>query len=159
MLRLTKLTDYGTVMMSCMARETGRVFAATELAAASRVGLPTASKILKRLVAAELLRSVRGAKGGYRLARSAGEISLAQVITALEGPLGLTECSAGAGLCAQEGSCAIRPNWQAIDGVLRRVLEQTSLADLARPPEVPVAAPRGLHPRQGTPSLAGGQQA
>jgi FeS assembly SUF system regulator len=142
MLRLSKLTDYGTVITAHMAREPERVFAAAELAAASGVGVPTASKILKALARAALLHSVRGAKGGYLLARPAGEISLAQVINALEGPLGITECSARAGLCAQEGSCAIRSRWQAIDQVIRHALDETTLADMARPlpPQLPSSA-------------------
>jgi len=82
-LRVGKLTDYATVMAARMAREPERVFAAAELAAGSGVGVPTASKILKLLTRAQLLNSVRGAKGGYVLARPAGEISLTQVITAL----------------------------------------------------------------------------
>lgn len=141
MLRLGKMTDYGTVLTAHMARQPQRVFAAAELAAASRLGVSTASKILKRLVRADLLHSVRGAKGGYVLARPASEISLAEVIDALEGPPGLTECSAVAGLCAQEQWCAIRGRWQAIDRVLRHALQQTTLADMTRPPPPDLAAP------------------
>lgn len=142
MLRLNKLTDYGTVITAHMARQPERVFAAAELAAASRLGVSTASKILKLLAGAGLLRSVRGAKGGYVLARPAAEISLAQLIDALESPAGLTECSARTGLCAQEQWCAIRGQWQAIDRVIRRTLDQTTLADLTRPePAQVVAAP------------------
>lgn len=140
MLRLGKLTDYGTVITAHMARQPERVFAASELAAASRVSVSTASKILKRLVRAGLLRSLRGAHGGYALARPAGEISLAQVIDALEGPPGLTECSVRDGLCAQEQGCAIRGNWQAVDRLIRQTLAQTSLADMMRPAALPLTA-------------------
>lgn len=142
MLRLNKLTDYGTVITAHMARQPERVLAAAELAAASGVGVATASKILKLLAGARLVRSLRGAKGGYMLARPAAEISLAQIVDALEGPSGVTECSAQAGLCAQEQGCAIRDQWQAIDRVIRRTLNQTTLADLTRPvPAQVVAAP------------------
>lgn len=149
MLRLSKMTDYGTVITAHMAHEPERVFAAAELAAAGRVSLSTASKILKRLLHAGLLRSVRGAKGGYRLARPAGDISLGEVIAALEGPLGLTECSAHAGLCALERGCAIRDRWLAIDRVIRRTLDETTLADMARPISVttPPTAPPTVPPR------------
>ena len=157
MLRVGKLTDYATVMAARMAREPERVFAAAELAAAGHVGVPTASKILKLLTRARLLNSVRGAKGGYVLARSAAEISLAQVIAALEGPTGLTECSAAAGLCTQEGCCEIRSHWRAIDRVLRDALDHTTLADLCGPAPVtefvPTFAPAPV--RQGHPATGG----
>lgn len=133
MLRLGKLTDYGTVITAHMAREPERVFAAAELATAGRVSATTASKILKLLARGAVLRSVRGARGGYVLARPAAAISLAQIIDALEGPPGLTECSVRSGLCAQEDGCAIRDHWLTIDHVIRRTLDQTTLADLARP--------------------------
>ncbi|HET6720356.1 MAG TPA: SUF system Fe-S cluster assembly regulator [Rhodocyclaceae bacterium] len=140
MLRLGKLTDYGTVITAHMARQPERVFAASELAAAGRVSVTTASKILKLLVQAGLLRSLRGARGGYALARPPGEISLAQIIDALEGPPGLTECSVREGLCAQEQWCTIRGNWQAVDRLIRQTLDHTSLADMMRPASVPLTA-------------------
>jgi FeS assembly SUF system regulator len=150
MLRLSKLTDYGTVAMTHIAREPERTHAAAELAAAMGVAVPTASKILKMLARADLLRSVRGAKGGYMLSRPAGEISIAELIDALEGPIGLTECSVIAGLCAVEGSCSVRGNWQRINRVIRDALGQMTLADLAQPAYKPVrlerraARPRAL---------------
>jgi FeS assembly SUF system regulator len=133
MLRLSKLTDYGTVIMAYMALEQDRVFAATELAAATGVAAPTASKILKMLAGRGLLQSVRGAKGGYTLSRSAGEISIAQIIDAVEGPIAMTECSAVAGMCAQEGACSIRGNWQRVNLVILQALDQITLADMTRP--------------------------
>lgn len=151
MLRLRKLTDYGTVIAARMARDPARVFAASELAAMIGVGVPTASKILKALARAALLNSVRGTKGGYTLARPAAEITLTQVIDALEGPPGLTECSAGTGLCSQEGWCAIRGHWQGIDRVFRRALDQTTLADMARPAPAIAAPTSGVPMRQSTP--------
>jgi FeS assembly SUF system regulator len=138
MLRLGKLTDYGTVITAHMARQPERVFAASELATAGRINVSTASKILKRLVHAGLLHSLRGAHGGYALARPAGEISLAQIIDALEGPPGLTECSVRAGLCAQEQWCTIRGNWQAVDRLIRQTLAHTSLADMMQPAALPL---------------------
>ncbi|QID16159.1 SUF system Fe-S cluster assembly regulator [Nitrogeniibacter mangrovi] len=141
MLRLAKLTDYGMVMLTAMAREPRRHFATAALAAGAQVSHATAAKILKTLVRAGVLASMRGAHGGYALARPAEAISLAEVIEALEGPLGVTECAVRSGLCAQEASCAVRGNWLALDRVLRRTLEQTSLADMTRPPVLPVAPP------------------
>ena len=147
MLRLSKLTDYGTVAMAYMAREADRPHAAAEMAAAIGVAAPTASKIMKMLARGNLLRSVRGAKGGYMLSRPAGEISIAELIEAMEGPIGLTECSAIAGLCALEGSCSIRTNWQRINRVIRDALGQMTLADLAQPTFKPAVSPVRLDAR------------
>jgi FeS assembly SUF system regulator len=133
MLRLSKLTDYGTVIMAVMAREPARVFSASELAGATGVAGPTVSKILKTLTHEQLLQSLRGTKGGYLLARAPAEISIAQVIDALEGPLGVTECSVMAGLCLQEARCPARANWMRVNQVIRQALDQVSLADMALP--------------------------
>src|SRR3989442_15213977 len=123
--------------MAHIASEPDRLHAAAELAAAIGVAVPTVSKILKMLTWASLLHSVRGPKGGYRLPRPAGEISVAQVIDAMEGSIGVTECSAIAGLCAQERSCSIRTHWQGINRVIRNALDGVALADRARPTFMP----------------------
>ena len=132
MFRLSRLTDYGTVIMAHMAREPGRVYSAAELAGAVGVAMPTASKILKTLARKALLHSLRGAHGGYLLARPPREISIAQVIDALEGPLGVTECSVAAGLCPQENACAVRSHWQRIDWALRQTLAGLTLEDMTQ---------------------------
>lgn len=139
MLRLSKLTDYGTVIMTHMAREPARVYSAAEVAGAIGVSVATASKILKTLARKGLLQSLRGAHGGYLLARPPAEISIAQVIDALEGPLGVTECSVGTGLCMQEGSCAVRGNWQRINQVIHRTLSNLTLEDMAQSAFQPVS--------------------
>lgn len=131
MLRLSKLGDYGTVIMAHIAREPRRLFSAGEIAAHSGIGAPTVSKLLKRLARDGLLVSQRGARGGYALARAPGEISLAQIIDAVEGPLAMTECSARAGLCALERDCPARARWQAVNGVVRAALDGVRLADFA----------------------------
>jgi FeS assembly SUF system regulator len=154
MLRLSKLTDYGTVAMAHFARHPDRIHAAAELAAAIGVAVPTASKILKILARADLLRSVRGAKGGYMLSRPAGEISVAEIIDAMEGPIGVTECSAVPGLCAQEGSCSIRGNWQRINRVIRDALDQMALAELAQPGFKPAFKAVNLDARIARPNRA-----
>lgn len=133
MLRLSKLTDYGTVIMTHMARQPACVYSAAEVAIAIGVTVPTASKILKTLARANLLQSLRGTHGGYLLSRPPDEISIAEVIDAMEGPVGVTECSATVGLCAQEGSCSLRANWQHVNQVIRKVLSDLTLADMAQP--------------------------
>jgi len=139
MLRLSKLTDYGTVVMTFMAHEPVRVHSSQEVAEQIGVSAPTVSKVLKILARHDLVVSSRGAKGGYVLSRAPSDISMAEIISAMEGgPLGLTECSTTPGLCVQETSCSIRGNWQKINQVIVKSLEQVSLAEMTRPVTHPV---------------------
>lgn len=138
MLRLSKLGDYGTVIMAQLAREPQRRFSAGEIAARSGIGAPTVSKLLKLLAHDGLLVSRRGARGGYVLARAPEEISLAEIIDAVEGRLAVTECSARAGLCALERDCPARARWQAVNGLVRATLAGVRLADFA--PALPQAS-------------------
>jgi FeS assembly SUF system regulator len=101
------------------------------LAEQTRLPAPVVSKILKSLTRAGLLVSQRGSKGGYSLARTPGEISVVEMITALEGPVGFTECTIHPGACAQESSCQVRDPWHRINGAVRDALERITLADLA----------------------------
>ena len=133
MLRISKLTDYGTVVMTYLARENGQLHAVSEIAVEIRVAAPTVSKILKQLVHERLVVSHRGAKGGYSLARRPGQISMLEIIDALEGRVGLTECGSSPGLCTQESLCSIRTNWQRINGAVREALAGVSLAEMAEP--------------------------
>jgi FeS assembly SUF system regulator len=138
MLRMTKQTDYGIVLMTHLALEAGAQHSAPELAATLRIPLPMVSKILKLLARDGLLDSHRGVRGGYSLARSPEDISVADVIGALEGPIAMTECieEAHVGLpgdCSREPFCAVRANWQRINGVVRQALDSISLADMTRP--------------------------
>lgn len=137
MLRLSKLTDYATVILSFMAKDTIKIHAAMEIAAVTGIALPTVSKILKLLVNAKVLISTRGAKGGYVLARIPEEISIAAVISALEGPIALTECSISHQGCEQASGCDIGGNWSLINQTIHNALESVTLADLIRPAVVP----------------------
>jgi FeS assembly SUF system regulator len=134
MIRLTRLTDYAIVLMAHLAgREVGSTHNAREVAGDTQLPAPVVSKILKALARAGLLDSHRGSKGGYRLARPADQISVTEMITALEGPFGLTECTVHPGACVQESSCHVREPWQRINRVVRDALADVSLADLAVP--------------------------
>jgi FeS assembly SUF system regulator len=133
MIRMSKLTDYATLVMTYLARHAHGVHNAAEIAAATQVSLPTVSKILKLLARGDLLVSHRGTKGGYSLARSPEAISLAEIVDAIEGPIALTECSSNPGLCEQEDSCSIRPNWMKITQAVRRALQGVTLAEMAQP--------------------------
>ena len=135
MIRLGKLTDYGLVLTSHMARRPqSELHTARDLATQCRLPLPTVSKVLKTLLHSGLLASHRGMKGGYSLAREPHLISIAQVISALEGPLALTECSTDiTGLCDLESFCPIRSNQRIINQVVRGALENVMLSDLIQP--------------------------
>jgi FeS assembly SUF system regulator len=135
MVRLSKLTDYGMVLMTCFARSQPQSLrSARDLAAESHLPLPTVSKLLKELLQSGLLISQRGIQGGYRLAKEPREISLAEIIAALEGPVALTECSTEiSGLCDLEACCAIKKNQQVISRAIRDVLEKLMLSDLTQP--------------------------
>ncbi len=137
MLRISKIIDYGTLVLTYMARHPARMFSAADLACTLGLGQPTVSKVLKLLAQHDLVLSSRGAHGGYRLSRPAADISLAQVIDALEDqPFGLTECTAMPGACSVEAGCHIRVNWQRINDSVRRTLEEVSVADMMRPEAV-----------------------
>ena len=135
MIRLSRLSDYGIVLMAHLAgMDEEGPHNARELAAEASLPLPVVSKLLKALTREGLLVSHRGAKGGYSLARPPQQISAAEMIAALEGPIGLTECTVHPGACTQEASCHVREPWQRINSVVRDALADVTLADLAQPP-------------------------
>lgn len=137
MLRMSKLTDYGTVVLGFLAQRPGEMHSAADIAEATRLGTPTVSKVLKKLAGAGVLDSFRGARGGYALAREATEISAAEIIDALEGPIAITECSGDHSLCSLESVCALGGRWQQINTLIRDALAEISLADLAGPAVLP----------------------
>jgi FeS assembly SUF system regulator len=143
MLRISKLTDYATVVMTALA-ETGEVLSAQELAERAHLEMPTVSKLLKQLAHAQLVDSFRGVHGGYRLARAPEQISVADIVTAMEGPIGMTECSVHSGLCGHEPHCGVRANWQHINRAIALALANVSLADMLKPPPKRAAIPLHL---------------
>lgn len=144
MIRLSKLADYGIVIMTHMARGPERQQTAPEIAAQTNLPLPMASKILKALVHGGLLVSYRGVKGGYGLARSAQDISVADVIVALEGPIALTACiEHGPGECDIEALCPARANWQRINDAIRDALDGITLLEMAQAVPAAFGVPMG----------------
>ena len=137
MIRTTRQTDYGILLLSQMAdRPFETVLTAKDAAKRSGIPLPMASKILKALAKEGLLASHRGVKGGYSLALSPASISLGHVIEALEGPIGITECSHSPGVCEQEACCPVRSNWLRISITVKEALDRIPLSEMASPPEV-----------------------
>ena len=131
MLRISRLTDYATVLLAALASEPQRVQTAASLAEQTRIAAPTVSKLLKQLQRAGLVSSTRGLHGGYQLARPAAQISAAAILDALEGPVALTDCSAGHGQCDIEESCRVGRVWQRLILAIRRALYEVTLAQLA----------------------------
>jgi FeS assembly SUF system regulator len=126
------MTDYAILIMVELTRE-DEMLSAHAIAERVRVEIPTASKVLKLLAGSGLLESYRGANGGYRVSRKAGEISVAEVIAAIEGPIAMTECSVDEGICSQEDLCELRGNWQRISLAVAEALQEVSLAEMSAP--------------------------
>ncbi|GAB6196637.1 SUF system Fe-S cluster assembly regulator [Lysobacter xanthus] len=142
MLRVTKLTDYATVVLTVLAASPAEVLSATEIADRAGLEATTVSKVLKPLAQAALVEGFRGAHGGYRLARAATDIRLIEVIEAMEGPLAVTECSVHDGQCGIESSCGMRRNWRRINDVIVQSLSGVTLQDMLDPEPDPRAARR-----------------
>ena len=134
-MRLSHLADYAVVLMTAAARRpTGARLSATELASETGVPLPTAQKLMGQLAASGLLRSVRGAAGGFSLVRQAGEISLADIVEAVEGPIALTMCSdSNNHQCILDAHCRVKPHIGVVGRAVRGALGSVSLDTLALP--------------------------
>jgi FeS assembly SUF system regulator len=117
-----------------LANHSGHLNSASDVASGTRLALPTVQKLLKLLARSELVRSVRGAEGGYALARPPGRISAAEILDVLEGPLSITECSTVDSRCELENGCPVGGAWQKINRGIRGALGEITLAELAHPP-------------------------
>lgn len=132
MIRVAKLTDYGIALMARLAQAPAGSATARDLAEALGLPLPTVSKLLKLLARQELLSSQRGAKGGYSLARRPEEITLAEMVSALEGRVAVTECAGETGCsCGLEPTCDVRENWGWINRQVMSALENVTLREMA----------------------------
>jgi len=137
MLRLNKLTDYAVVVLGRLAREPGCVLPVSRIAESVAIPLPTASKLLKQLVASGLVTSHRGVRGGYSVDRSAERVSVIEIIEALDGPIALTACVEGADdECGVASHCPMSGNWDRVNTAIRAALECVSLAELTNPREI-----------------------
>ena len=134
MIRLSRLADYGVVLTSFLARQPDGWLTASELSGATALPAPTVSKVLKLLAQEGILESHRGTKGGYALSRSARDISVADIVKALDGPIALTECmGAQTGSCEIESLCPTRVNWRTINDAITVALKSVTIADMAAP--------------------------
>jgi len=130
MIRISKLADYGTVILAFLAKKPKEAFSAKEVAHATHIALPTVSKLLKQLAKTALIYSKQGVKGGYYLGKSSKDISLADIINALDGGVALTECSLAGGKCVVEKNCAIRQQFKGISEIVNEVLNKVSLSEM-----------------------------
>lgn len=147
MIRLSRLSDYGIVILTRLAREPDRALPASTLARSTAVSAAMTGKVLKLLARADLLTSHRGAHGGYALARPPTAVSVAEVIEALDGPIALTSCvDPAAGECGIERLCPARANWQRINRAIRDALDGITLADMAQAIPEAFRAPRDPEP-------------
>ncbi len=138
-MRLSSLADYAVVLLAATARRDGDArTTATVLAEETGLPLPTVQKLVSRLSAAGLIETGRGTGGGFRLARAAAAIDLAQIIEAIEGPIALTTCvDATRHDCAVEAGCMIRPHAGTVNAVVRGALAGVTLAQLANTGAIP----------------------
>ncbi len=135
MIRITRLTDYGIILLAYLAsRPREQILTARDAAQECHLPVPMVSKIMKTLARGGILTSHRGVKGGYSLARVAERITVGDIIGALEGPIGITECSSNPGSCEQEPSCPVRINWQRISQAVRGSLEKIPLSEMVGAP-------------------------
>ncbi len=135
MIRITRLTDYGIILLAFLAsKPREQILTARDAAQECRLPVPMVSKILKTLARGGILASHRGVKGGYSLARGPERITIGDIIGALEGPIGITECSSSPGSCEQEPSCPVRINWQRISLAVRGALEEIPLSEMVGSP-------------------------
>jgi FeS assembly SUF system regulator len=135
MLKLSKLTDYAVVLLSQMAKTDSTIFTTPRLCEETGLPHPTVSKILKTLTRGGLLKAQRGAQGGYALAKDPHDISLADIVKAMDGPIHLTECAEDTShSCQMSNSCALHGRWNKVNQVIRNALENVSLHDMALPP-------------------------
>ena len=151
MIILSKLADYGVIVASHLAADPDRQITAAALAAETRLPRATVAKVLKALAHAEIVVAARGAAGGYRLSRPAGAISIAEVVAAIDGAIGLTQCSLHEPSCERSTFCPTRPHWQRINAAVGTALAAVTLADMlpARrflPPEAAVTTTDSVTP-------------
>lgn len=139
MLRMSKLADYAFIILSRMLESPEVNWSASALSAATTLPLPTVAKLMKLLSKGGLVCAQRGAAGGYKLMHTAKNISIARIIEAVDGPIGLTECAGKAAGkktcdCAVENECPVREGWARVNRAIMRALEDVTLADLLPPP-------------------------
>lgn len=133
MIKLGKLTDYAVAVMVQLSREgNGAARSAHQLSERTTIPEPTVAKVLKKLARKKLVESVRGAAGGYRLAQAPDEMSVCDVIEALDGPIAIVSCAGANDVCRAETKCPAKGKWSPVNHAIRAALQAVRLSDMAR---------------------------
>ncbi len=131
MIKLSKLTDYAVVILAEMAKDEAALRTASGLSEKTGLPEPTVAKVLKLLARGQLIASARGVNGGYKLSATPDAITMAAVITALEGPVVLTSCVEGKDEnCCHAESCSMKGKWNPVNDAMQKALENVSLAQM-----------------------------
>lgn len=130
MLRISKLADYAVIITNTMATKPERAVSAAEIAMRTRLATPTVRKVMKQLLHEGLLTSSRGASGGYQLTRQPAEITLADIVEAIDGPISLVDCANPAKCCPREHVCGVQDNWQIINTLIKNALSKVDLTQV-----------------------------
>ena len=135
MIKLNKMTDYAVVCLGMLARNPGHSMSATELSKETGLTLSTVQKLLKLLmIKSELIIAQRGSQGGYILNKKSSDISVVQIIEALDGPISITACvDSSDNFCEVSNICFLGGKWNKVNEVIRNSLNDISLDDLLNP--------------------------
>ena len=145
MIILSKLADYGVIVASHLAAVAPAQETTGQIATVTRLPAATVAKVLKLLAKAEIVRAARGAAGGYRLARGAAEISVAEIVAAIDGAFAITQCTGHQAPCDRVAYCETRPHWTRINQAIEHALDSIALAEMmTRPLSFPVLATPAL---------------
>jgi len=152
MIRLSRLTDYAVALLSHMGKEAPKkLWAASDLAETSGLPMPTVAKILKLLAKSDLITAQRGASGGYKLTRETADISVADIIEAMDGPIAITDCAEGSSHsgCNIESICPMSDGWNKVNRAMREALQKVSLAEMTLQPHRVRQAANDAQPASG----------
>ena len=127
MIRISRLADYGILIMTAFAKSPTRRLSAVDVAKATNVALPTVRKLLKQLHEARLVASHRGSQGGYALSKPVKMVSIADIIVAIDGPIAMTDCSQAGHRCDKATVCDTKDNWQIVNRAIESALQEVSL--------------------------------
>ncbi len=135
MIKISKLADYAVVVLAVLARRENGTASAADLSTLSGLPSPTVAKVMKALAKAGIVNGARGAQGGYTLVRAAHEITITQIITAVDGPISVTECvDESASMCAAAAMCGLRGRWLPVNRAIISALNDVSLVDVMNAP-------------------------
>lgn len=131
MIKLSRMSDYAVVVLEALSRQGDGSMSASQIAAGAGLPEPTVAKVLKLMAAGGVVVSQRGASGGYALARDPADVTVFDIVTSIEGRLGLTACVEGGGeSCALESHCSMSGRWDIVNRAVRVAFEGLSLADM-----------------------------